>query len=259
MSQNGNASFLSPIAGEFSDVLSDEARSAIIESLWSVVSDNDHVLRKLQFYFGYYADQTTLPVIRKTARYGRGAGEQPILSSVKTHKDLMHYVNFMKCHPTTARKDLKLLQLAECDQIQETPIDQDMAFDLAARVMLMVGCRSAANTITTGQVFMPSWKDTESLVDFVERVLPRQEIEHGNIVETVRAQKLKATYLKDYANFKIEWTDNLPDHLHLHITEHSKSLRIFRHAGFLEVSLQILECHGEKLSTAESLKLYVSL
>ena len=106
--------------------------------------------------------------------------------------------------------------------------------------------------ITTGHIFRPIQKESESSEAF-ERVLPRHEIELMKKVETIRARKLRVSYMKEYATINIEWTSNLPDHLFLQITDDWKSLQVFGHAGFLEMESRALAGYDRNISTSESL------
>lgn len=132
--------------------------------------------------------------------------------------------------------------------------DIDGALDLTVKTMPLISCRSATPTIITGHVFRPLWKDAESLEAFVERDLPGHDVEPLEKIDTVKVHKLRAPYIEKYANITIEWTGNLPDHLFLQITDTWKSLRIFKHAGILEMTSRVLSDH-DNISTAESLSL----
>ncbi|KAL5392885.1 hypothetical protein DPSP01_000580 [Paraphaeosphaeria sporulosa] len=132
--------------------------------------------------------------------------------------------------------------------------DISTALDLAVRVMFMISCRSSINSITTGHKLRPAWKDTESLSALVERVLPRHEVESLGQTEAIKAHKLRARYLRDYTHISIKWTNNLPDHLYLEVTEDWKTLQVFGQAGWLATALRALSEENEDLSLEESLR-----
>ena len=64
-------------------------------------------------------------------------------------------------------------------------IDVDAALELTVEILFMISCRSSVNMITTGHIFRPIRKVSESLEAFFERVLPRHEIEPVEKIETI--------------------------------------------------------------------------
>jgi hypothetical protein len=74
--------------------------------------------------------------------------------------------------------------------------------------------------------------------------------------EGIKVHKLRAQYLRDYTHISIKWTDNLPDHLYLEVTEDWKTILVFGQAGFLATALRALSEENEELSLEESLSLY---
>ena len=144
---------------------------------------------------------------------------------IKTHIELLQFVRALKAYGDRTRKDIK--QLADIGSAEGICINVDAALDLTVKILFMISCRSSVNMITTGHIFRPIWKESESLEAFFERVLPRHEIEPVEKIETIKARKLRASYIKEYATVNIEWTNNLPDHLFLQITDDWKSLQVF--------------------------------
>lgn len=231
----------------FSESLDDETKSTVANAIWGFdLEDTDRLIR-LAYYFDYYIDETTSTVVRTAKR-------DAVKTPIRSHTELVCFIHLLKQHPAKTRKDIKLAwQVSDAS----SRLNLDAALDLAVRVMFMTSCRSptAYNIITTGQVFRPIWKEKESLEGFMGRIFPRYELDEGSKSDTIRAQKLKAYYLNDYANIRINWTNNLPDHLALQITGQWKSLCVFRHSGFLEMSSRALAEGDIGIPMAQSLSL----
>lgn len=102
--------------------------------------------------------------------------------------------------------------------------------------MFMAACRSptAFNVVYTGQIFKPSWKDEDTLKEFIESVFPQYELNQANGAELIRTEKFSTHYLKEYVDVQFKWTNHLPDHLILQRTNDGKYLYVFGHADFLE-------------------------
>ena len=120
---------------------------------------------------------------------------------IKTHTELLQFVRTLKAYGDRTRKDIK--QLVDIGSAEGICVDVDASLDLTVKILFMISCRSSVNMITTGHIFRPIWKESESLEAFFERVLPRHEIEPVEKVETIRARKLRASYMKEYATIKI--------------------------------------------------------
>ncbi|KAH0544928.1 hypothetical protein FGG08_001008 [Glutinoglossum americanum] len=238
-----------PFCKTFADV-DDEIRAEVANAIWGADPDDTERMQRLSHYFDYYIDETTSTVVRTTKR---GTARSPI----KSHTELLGFVRLLKQHPDKTRRDLKLICPANSADASASALDLDAALDLTVRVMFMASCRSstAYNIITTNLVFRPIWRESESLEGLVERVLPRYEIDQPGQTDTIRAQKLNVRYLYDYTKVRIEWTNNLPDHLFLQVTDEWISLRVFPHVGFLETCSRALAERDVGISTIESLSL----
>lgn len=236
-----------PLRTPFSESLDDEIKSTVANAIWGFdLEDSDRLIR-LAYYFDYYIDETTSTVVRTAKR-------DVVKTPIRSHAELVRFIHLLKQHPAKTRKDVKLAwQVSDAN----STLNLDAALDLAVRVMFMISCRSptAYNIITTGQVFRPIWKEKESLEGFMGRIFPRYELDEGSKSDTIRAQKLKAYYLNDYVSIRINWTNNLPDHLALQITDQRKSLCVFRHSGFLEMSSRALAEEDIGIPIAQSLSL----
>jgi hypothetical protein len=237
-------------AWAFND-LNDVVKVAIADAIWGDGLGDDESKKRLMHYFRYYLNETTATTVIRTSR--RDSRRIPL----QTHGELISFIRLLKQNPLSPRKDLKLDWQSVTPPTTEATLDLDGALDLTVRVMFMAACRSptAYNVVTTGQIFKPSWKDEETLVEFIEKIFPRYELNQGNGAEPIRIEKLTAHYLKEYANVQIEWTNHFPDHLTLQRTNDGKYLYVFGHAGFLETCFRTLAEHklDENVPTGQAL------
>lgn len=120
--------------------------------------------------------------------------------------------------------------------------------DLAVRCIFLTAC-SPPGTISIGggSIFRPRWKDNESLEEYLKRVFPISRSPQQDLA-VFRLGKLCASYLHVYSSVQVEWTDFLSDHLILLRGEGWKKLYIFRHPGFLKVSLDTLRSDDEDMT-----------
>jgi len=233
---------------DFSASLAAKTCAEIADCIWgrqqAVIGNGDE---SLKFYFEYYARQTNFPHVNGL-RYRRQATAS--LRPLRTHRELLAFIAVLKAHPQSTRKSLK--GLVSTDDTLSS-VDVDSALDLSVKIMLMISCASAKNVITTGNIFRPQWRDSETLEELVERALPRHDIEPTLKPEPIRAQDLKFANVSSFGKIKIEWTDNLPDHLFLQITDRWKRLKVFKHAAILEVSLQSAATDEQQTTLVNSL------
>ncbi|KAI8629053.1 hypothetical protein F5Y19DRAFT_475614 [Xylariaceae sp. FL1651] len=130
-------------------------------------------------------------------------------------------------------------------------------FDLVVRCMFLTACLPpVSSTIGGHSIFRPRWKESESLERYLARVFPVTRAPQQDLA-SFKLEKLSASYLKTFACVQIRWTDNLSDHLILLRGEGWKSLYLFRHPGFLKVSLDVLSDVDEDTAQTplEALKL----
>lgn len=230
----------------------DSLRYEIANLIWG--PDQDKIQRKdiLQYYFRYYSDQITAP----TASARPTKQSRCILRPIETHMELSLVILLLRSNPDKTRKTIKHLLAQDNDSLGLGPsVDIDAAIDLTVRIMFMVSCRTSRNEFTTGHIFTPVWKQTESLHEFMDRVITQSDIDSSEKAELINVQKLRGRYLRQYANIKIIWTSNLLDHLLLGVNDSYKTLRVFKHMGFLEVNSRALASQDTNLSTAKSLSL----
>ncbi|KAJ8133428.1 hypothetical protein O1611_g197 [Lasiodiplodia mahajangana] len=130
-------------------------------------------------------------------------------------------------------------------------------FDLVVRCMFLTACSPPGSSTMGGHsIFRPRWKESESLERYLARVFPVTRAPQQDLA-SFRLGKLSASYLRSFAYIQIRWTDNLSDHLILLRGEGWKSLYLFRHPGFLKVSLDVLSDADEDAAQTplEALKL----
>jgi hypothetical protein len=242
--------FPDPLQSTFSTTLVPRVRTAIADGIWGPEDEasggRDELL---EYYFNYYTKETLSPRF-SGVRYQRGGSDAA--NHIRTHKDLISFISLLKSSPQIARKAVKLM--AKSDETLST-FDIDSALDLGVKIMLMISCISARNVVTTGHIFRPQWRDSETLEELLQRALPRHEYEPSAKPETIRTRNLRYAYVSAYAKVSIEWTDNLPDHLCLQITDEWKTLKLFKHVAVLELALQCATKDERRTSVVNSLNL----
>jgi hypothetical protein len=238
-----------PLQSTFSSDLSSTTRLAIANGIWGDDETPDSRDELLGFFFSYYIKETLSARLSGSRHRHEGA------TQIRTHQELIDFIGLVKSAPQTPRKAIKATIKAD-EALSK--FDADSALDLGVKTMLMISCISAKNVITTGHIYRPQWRDSETLEEMIDRALPRHEIEATFKPEPIRAQNLRYAYVSAYAKVSIEWTDNLPDHLCLQITDQWKTLKLFKHVALLELSLRSAASDEQRMSAVHSLNWYVS-
>jgi hypothetical protein len=231
MSQNSlSTPAQAQLSEEFSNDLSDDAKTAIANAIWGQDAADAHRLARLKYFFNYYIFETIFTKILETST------RPEVRIPLKTHAEIIHSIGLLRHRYTTLRQTIKQEWHSGSPPTAPPELDVDGALDLTVRVMFMVACRSptAYNMMAAGHIFRPLWKADESLEMFLKRIFPRYRVDEGCKTDAINGAKLAISYLKDYAEIDIIWTNHLPDHLTLHKTDRWKSLYIFRQAGFLQ-------------------------
>jgi hypothetical protein len=177
--------------------------------------------------------------------------------------DFLHYndvfaaIRALKNYPEIRKADVR----CEVDLSRTTDdVAEAVVLDLAVRSMFLTACtrraEPGAEALGRETIFRPYWKESESLARYLGRVFPISQPPQQDLLG-FKANKLKASYLQAYAGIRIEWTNYLSDHLILLRGETWKKLYIFRHPGFIKVSLERLAMmEGESTPTSvEAIKL----
>lgn len=154
-------------------------------------------------------------------------------------------INTIKLKRDTQKSEL--LDRASQSSIQE----QMAALDLAVRVAFMTACSAVSEETFGGDLFRPRWKTNESLSAYIARVYPQEHVPPQD-VRPIRLSKLAASYLTSYASLELHWTHHLTDHLLLLKRVNRKVLYVFRHPGFLRVSLETLEANDPAVTQTVS-------
>jgi hypothetical protein len=215
-------------------VVDESQKRALFDAIWGPALDFSEWNRRLTQWFQFFKEETTAILSLPTSNQIRNG------PAVATTTQVLEIIALLNQQSQRTRQDLKKIWQASyldstiASTMPVVPLVDD-AFDLTVRLLFMSVCRSTStsNFITTGQVFKPRWKDEETLEQFISRVFPRYA---WNSTQGTRIypEKLTASYLENYVDVRIVWTDNLPDHLVLQHTSSGKYLYMFSNAGFLE-------------------------
>lgn len=216
-------------------------RSLIADEIWGPIVDQEAEERRterLQSFFACYKDEQDFELLR--------------------YDDIFFTIRILKCSPETRRSELYLQE--------DTPTTRDgtaeaTLLDLAVRSMFLTACmrrtQPGTEALNRETIFRPCWRESESLVRYLNRVFPISQPPQQDLM-SFNADKLRASYLQAYASIRIEWTNYLSDHLVLLRGDTFKKLYIFRHPGFIKVSLERLATDEEELpqTLVEAVKLY---
>lgn len=209
--------------------------SAIIDEIWGPATGPDEARSRFDVlsagFFSYYENE------QRMDRATNGS----IVSSIR----------LLKSFPRQRKSELR-------DRTDGSTPPEPLPLDLAVRwTFLTACCRPGTMNLSGENIFRPKWKDSESLEAYMDRVYPILQPPQQDLA-AFRPGKLCASYLRLYANVQLRWTNHLSDHLILLKGEDWKSLYVFRHAGFLKVSLDKLAADDEDLAhkPSDALKLY---
>lgn len=156
-----------------------------------------------------------------------------------TDTDIIAGIRTLKRAPDRRKSEL-YVQHESDSTIDIDGTSESPALDLVVRCMFLTACSPAgAMRVGGGSIFRPRWKESETLEAYFNRVFPMLRAPQQDLA-AFRLGKLCASYLCSYARLQIRWTNHLSDHLILLRGERWKRLYIFRHPGFLKVSLDTL-------------------
>lgn len=154
--------------------------------------------------------------------------------------NLINALQTLRANPTIARSTIcppATIPTPSASSSSASTGNKTYDLGLAVNIMLSTACSSPDRV--GGDIFKPSWKESETLCQFVDRVYP-QATETIQDSRLVQIHKLSVGYLSSYAGLKLKWTHRLSDHLVILRGEGWKSLYIFQHPSFLTVSLETL-------------------
>ncbi|KAI0199323.1 hypothetical protein F4808DRAFT_432787 [Astrocystis sublimbata] len=203
--------------------------SSISDEIWGPSPDAEHAKARnemLSTFFAHFEEEQQFEKVLEN--------------------EIVPAIRLLKRYPEKMRRDLRV----DCERAATGDI-----LDLLVRCMFLTAS-SGPSSLGGGSIFRPRWKDSENLERYLTRVLPVSKAPNQDLA-TFRLAKLSASYLQQFADIQMRWTNNLTDHLILLKGEGWKSLYIFRHPGFLKVSLDALNADNENLTrtTSEALKL----
>ncbi|KAK4450962.1 hypothetical protein QBC34DRAFT_378787 [Podospora aff. communis PSN243] len=165
--------------------------------------------------------------------------------ALRGHEDLIEIIRYLKERPSIPRQQLTadfFSDRAKREGSQEQPNtnDQDRAFDLATRILIMVNCSTELNQfealLEEGSRLI-TWAKSDSLAKFVSNTFPTTN--HPTLNDPNQRAKsnalklsLQARRLTKIAGLTFRPTDNLADHLRLDPKE--GTVEIFHHTRALE-------------------------
>ena len=169
-------------------------------------------------------------------------GDQPALRS---HDDLIETIQALKSQPDVPRAQLTKLHFAGRigNGSDASPVsDQNRAFDLAVKVMIMICCAvdgQSLGLLESGVVPL-TWRNNETLSEFLTNVFPsakpqildeKNQFERGPGIKAL----LTARRLKRIAGLRIEPTSDLRDHLR--VEQRTGVLLVYHHVAVLTENL----------------------
>lgn len=223
---------------ELSNILQ---KSSIADVIWGPIGDQETEqarTQRLKSFFVCYQDEQDFEMLQ--------------------YDDVFPTIRTLKQSPQVRRSELYREDSTSStrDRTAEAAL-----LDLAVRSMFLTACMRRAQpgteSLNRETIFRPCWKESESLIKYLSRVFPVSQPPQQDLL-AFNADKLRASYLQAYASIQIEWTNYLSDHLVLLRGDTFKKLYIFRHPGFVKVSLERLAAdEGESPQTlVEAVKLY---
>ncbi|EPE36969.1 hypothetical protein GLAREA_09132 [Glarea lozoyensis ATCC 20868] len=210
-------------ASVFDPIIDEETKACIVNSLWGLDSGSSHhcvpkTASNYGSYFNYYMEQCD------TA----GHDNRRYLS-VRTHQDVVDIVNHIKTNIN--RDDLSQVLKAKWPHPdpRSASAQIDGSIDLAARLLLMIDVGDLKHGFRSGNRLIWDGGSLKSLVHSHYNTAQSLHTEH------VRLEKIfNARNLVRIGGFKIEWTNNLADHLRI-LNDDEKKVAIFSNFSFLKV------------------------
>ncbi|KAK3323341.1 hypothetical protein B0T19DRAFT_201809 [Cercophora scortea] len=211
----------------------------LVDAMWGPQPEEEAQKKRMQLLDGYIGHCE-----KETSFACESSSTNPT-----TRASLLKAIQSLKTKPKETRASLR----ADSPPVRTAGVD---SFPLPLAVQLTYATACLSPGTVGGDIFHPSWKESESLTKYIDRVYPRMT-DPIQDTRTVRIHKLSASYLDTYATVRLRWTNQLTDHLILLKGDGWKSLYIFRHPAFLRHSLEILGANNPDLeqSTDEALSL----
>jgi hypothetical protein len=210
-------------ASVFDPIIDEETKARIVNSLWGLNPGASHhcvpkTASNYRSYFNYYMEQCD------TA----GHDNRRFLS-VRTHQDIVDIVSHIKTN--ISRDDLsQVLKGRWPHSDPRSGSDQiDGSIDLAARLLLLVDVGDLKYGFHGRNRLIWDRGSLKSLVHSYFNTAQSLQNEHVKLEKTFNARNLIRI-----GGFKLEWTNNLADHLRI-LDDDEKIVAIFSNVSFLKV------------------------
>ncbi|CAJ2502334.1 Uu.00g097280.m01.CDS01 [Anthostomella pinea] len=259
--------------GEY--LLPSQQQELIIRN-WGLCSPSLNRARHLEAYLLYYENE---------AIEARHIGGRDNIS--RWHGNIQYFLEAIKRNPTIPRRNLRAALRSMCSDkvtfqtgsaddssaddtggnvnlpfntplaLSTTEVDDktlDAAIAVSVKILFAVHVNPGPPTggVTVGN-WETFWEDSRSLEAFIAETFPSSDYSDETNCQIIPA-RIRARYLENNADVRIEWTHHLPDHLKLDIGFNSKVLSIFELASLLEVMYEAIEGHPYDQSMADSVK-----
>ena len=208
---------------------------------------------KLTSFFNYYK--------RTVASYVPELlpGDQPAL---ETHEDLVDILQALKSQSDVSRAELTKSHFStRIRSVSRGPplADQNRAFDLAVRVLVMINCVLDSRSLDLLEcgVTPLTWGNNESLAEFLTAIFPMTDNSLLSSKDRFgRSPGIKAlltaTRLKRIAGLKLGPTGDLRDHLR--IDQRTRTLLVFHHVGYLTQNLMASKTSLQPSTVSEAIQ-----
>jgi len=159
--------------------------------------------------------------------------------ALSCHNDILAIVKLIQTHPETSRSSLT----QAFGHPQSLPEDKNRAFDMAARIVLMVNCSAdcgAGRGLLELGTRPVSWDASMSRTNFIAAAFPQTT--HPTLDEKDRSPRsqhiftaLRATRLRSVAGLRFRSTNDL--HSHLRLDHRAGTVDIYHHTAVLKEHL----------------------
>ena len=195
-----------------------------------------HRAERLSRFWRYYKEITASYVPEFLAN------DAPAL---RTHEDVFDILRLFKAHPDAVRSQLMrdYFNNRLSDEGKRPPeADQNRAFNLAVRVLLMISCsvrHQSSGILEYGEQPVP-WRSNTSISRFMAEAFPTTDHPYINDVEeSLKTPDIKsalaAKKLKKRCELRFEATDDIRNHLKL--DRKQGTVQIFHHSAVLKENL----------------------
>lgn len=189
----------------------------IVSNLWPCSPSSSMSEDALRAYFYYCRDQCAI--------------EDPSAHSAICQDDVKNLVTQINQNPTSSKSALREIMRQVYPHLDGDAAKLSNSIELAARLWLMMNVRTPSELgAKTLETTLP-WPDDASLVEILGRCFTT-----STTAPTKTNQKflriLNIYNLEKIGGFRIEWTDNLIDHLRL---KEKNTLCIFYHVSVLRL------------------------